>query len=77
GKGGFYSNLIPASYSCGDAANFAFADGHVESLAVRDILLTPENFARRDDPSTQASLRRWNVDADPHTEVWSGDVNLD
>ena len=74
---GVLSDLIPASYCGGDSANFAFADGHVESLSIPDMVLTPEVFARQNDPSVQANLRRWNNDGRPNTHLWSDDVDLD
>ena len=69
--GGFlFEELLPASYCGGDSANFAFADGHVESLSIPDIVLSQENVDRRDDPSVQASLRKWNNTGRPHEDLW-------
>ncbi len=69
--------LIPASYCGGDSANFAFADGHVESLSIPDMVLTEEVLSRRDDPTTQANMRRWNNDGRPNEDIWTGLVVLD
>ncbi|MEO1584798.1 MAG: prepilin-type N-terminal cleavage/methylation domain-containing protein [Planctomycetota bacterium] len=67
-----FTELIPAAYGCGEKANMTFADGHVESVTVRDIVDTDETLANQDQPQVQASMRRWNNDGDPHNELWTG-----
>jgi prepilin-type N-terminal cleavage/methylation domain-containing protein/prepilin-type processing-associated H-X9-DG protein len=77
---GVLSDLIPASYCGGDSANFSFADGHVESLNIPDMVLTAEieDLGKNQrDPRTLANMRRWNNDGKPNEDLWTGFVDLD
>ncbi|MEL6498813.1 MAG: prepilin-type N-terminal cleavage/methylation domain-containing protein [Planctomycetota bacterium] len=70
GSGGFYNQLIPAAYGGTENANFAFADGHVETLNVPAHLISAEHIANSDDPAVRARLRRWNADGKPNVDTW-------
>ncbi|MEL6498812.1 MAG: prepilin-type N-terminal cleavage/methylation domain-containing protein [Planctomycetota bacterium] len=66
--------LIPVSYCGGDTANFAFADGHVESLSIPDLVLDEENVTRgsgaNGDPTVLGNMRRWNSTGSPEVGLW-------
>lgn len=72
-----YAFAHPGGYFNG-RANFAFTDGHVETLVVRDYALQDDSGSfvgndwrsHLDDPQWKARMRRWNNDAKPHTELW-------
>ncbi|MFI4893670.1 MAG: type II secretion system protein [Phycisphaerales bacterium JB058] len=67
----------PGAYFSGQG-NFAFLDGHVESLKVRDYVFLNDdpsagivgNDWDPEDAGWKARMRRWNNDARPHTEYW-------
>ncbi|MEO1584800.1 MAG: prepilin-type N-terminal cleavage/methylation domain-containing protein [Planctomycetota bacterium] len=68
-----FEAAIPASYCGGDTANFAFGDGHVETLSIPDLLLSQENIQRGQagDPNVLAKLRRWNNTGAPEEQEWA------
>ncbi len=69
----------PGAYFSGQA-NFSFLDGHAEALKVRDYTLINTDPALNligndwdpNDVGWKARMRRWNNDAKPHTDEWSG-----
>lgn len=72
-RGARFLPQFPGAYFSGQA-NFAFADGHVESLNVEDY--TIDTVVRGDNPDAddaglKARMRRWNVDGKAHTEQWA------
>lgn len=74
------AELIPASYCGNGNSNFSFADGHVESLTISDMVLSEDIFnlgVTQDDPTTKGNMRRWNNDGKPHTEVWTDLVEIE
>lgn len=72
-----YSASHPGGYFGGDA-NFAFLDGHVESLPVSEYTFQNDSGgfvgndwqSHTDDPEWKSRFRRWNNDAKAHTELW-------
>ncbi len=71
--GEMFEELLPASYCGSESANFSFADGHVESLNISDIVLSADNVALgrdNEDPAVQGSIRRWNSDGRPNIDLW-------
>ncbi|RNC80737.1 MAG: prepilin-type N-terminal cleavage/methylation domain-containing protein [Phycisphaera sp.] len=69
-RGARFDFAFPGGYFSGQA-NFAFLDGHVESLNVADyILQRTDATVDPEDPGWKARIRRWNNDGDPHTEWW-------
>lgn len=70
-RGARYGKQNPGAYF-GGQANFAFLDGHVESLRVEDYVINADNQGDINDTSMKARIRRWNSDNRPHTEHWSG-----
>ena len=67
----------PGAYFSGQG-NFAFLDGHVESLKVRDYTLINDdptagivgNDWDPNDTGWKSRMRRWNNDARPNTDYW-------
>jgi len=67
----------PGAYFSGQG-NFAFLDGHVESLKVRDYTLINDDPASGtvgndwdpNDTGWKSRMRRWNNDARPNTDYW-------
>ncbi|RNC80736.1 MAG: prepilin-type N-terminal cleavage/methylation domain-containing protein [Phycisphaera sp.] len=69
-RGARFDHAYPGGYFSGQA-NFAFLDGHVESLNVADYILQRlDTTVNEDDPAWKARIRRWNNDGKPHTEWW-------
>ncbi|MFI4872504.1 MAG: prepilin-type N-terminal cleavage/methylation domain-containing protein [Phycisphaerales bacterium JB061] len=71
-RGARHAGQFPGAYF-GGQANFAFMDGHVESLKVEDYVVdTIRNSGALDenDPADKARIRRWNTDNKAHTEFW-------
>ena len=61
----------PGGYFSGQG-NFAFLDGHVESLNVKDYTLTGQAIGSiTDDPAWKARMRRWNNDGRAHEDLWN------
>jgi prepilin-type N-terminal cleavage/methylation domain-containing protein/prepilin-type processing-associated H-X9-DG protein len=54
----------------GRQSNFAFLDGHVESVNADEYNLTEENFTNNPDSSMKARMRRWNNDGRAHEDLW-------
>lgn len=69
-RGGRFEFAYPGAYFNGQG-NFAFLDGHVESLNVSDYVLDMDDSTiDEEDSSWKARIRRWNNDGKPHTEWW-------
>lgn len=67
---GAYPDQNPGGYFSGQG-NFAFLDGHVESLNVEDYTLTGQSIGTiRDDAAWKSRMRRWNNDGRAHEETW-------
>jgi len=54
----------------GGQGNFAFLDGHVESLRVADYNINGETLSNSNEPSVKARIRRWNNDGKVHADLW-------
>ncbi len=71
------TQMHPGAYFNGQG-NFAFLDGHVEALKVRDYALINDdpglgivgNDWDPNDAGWKSRMRRWNNDARPNTEYW-------
>jgi prepilin-type N-terminal cleavage/methylation domain-containing protein/prepilin-type processing-associated H-X9-DG protein len=70
--GDAHQDAVPGAYFNGQA-NFAFADGHVESLKVEDYVIDSDNpnYSQQvNDPGFLARIARWNFTNSPEKGSW-------